>query len=637
MSAPCASASPPLHAHAPAFANASAEGARATATRPHTGCVLGATRSNVFAAGVATGGRRGEPASARARGRDTGEHGAHGARRRIVDARDAERGAARRPATAPRASAPRLVPIERVPRARRAVTRAVGADSGREGAAARRWSAREVRARGAPPAAAITHVRADARFTRRTAPLRQHRAEPRARIGAGASVLRELAGGLVSRVAFPAPPDVRAAIPPEMALGSSPTELLMCVRRTAPRGARGGERALDASDGVESVSARSRMTDSTNHTAESVAFAAVAASTPGGSSRYGAQTPVFARGHAPPGRRRPRPRASSHHQRRPARRRKASGASSWRTAPRRRQLEASGASRAARRRRRDVTEPPSETRPGAGIRSSAGRGHLAVAVRLATRSRSAREERRGGRRRGRGLRAAARKKLWAAAAIPGRLPRGAPTGRAHRTPRTAPFACGRCVARRAGDVVGDPCGIVRRRRARPPSWRSDVRATADAAMPARWRSYEAQPRIGSGRQDAISARRGNAPVSALDLARADIVLTTYETLRGDLHHAPDAAGVGRSARRAIAAAARCYGRRGGEYAINPAAHALDAVSQRAVLDSRPRRGGIVHGGGGGHGVDVPGVRSGGRRAIFFAASGVRQGLFAVSAALTRRR
>jgi E3 ubiquitin-protein ligase SHPRH len=32
-----------------------------------------------------------------------------------------------------------------------------------------------------------------------------------------------------------------------------------------------------------------------------------------------------------------------------------------------------------------------------------------------------------------------------------------------------------------------------------------------------------------------------APVSALDLARADVVLTTYETLRGDLHHAPDAA------------------------------------------------------------------------------------------------
>ena len=56
-------------------------------------------------------------------------------------------------------------------------------------------------------------------------------------------------------------------------------------------------------------------------------------------------------------------------------------------------------------------------------------------------------------------------------------------------------------------------------------------------------TYEGQPRGASGPDAKTRAKKNtrNAPVSALDLARADIVLTTYETLRGDLHHAPDAA------------------------------------------------------------------------------------------------
>ena len=36
-----------------------------------------------------------------------------------------------------------------------------------------------------------------------------------------------------------------------------------------------------------------------------------------------------------------------------------------------------------------------------------------------------------------------------------------------------------------------------------------------------------------------AAVKGGAPVSALDLAAADIVLTTYDILRRDVHHQPD--------------------------------------------------------------------------------------------------
>ena len=57
-------------------------------------------------------------------------------------------------------------------------------------------------------------------------------------------------------------------------------------------------------------------------------------------------------------------------------------------------------------------------------------------------------------------------------------------------------------------------------------------------------TYEGQPRGASGPDAETRFRRQSAraePVSALDLARADVVLTTYATRRGDLHHAPDAA------------------------------------------------------------------------------------------------
>lgn len=38
-------------------------------------------------------------------------------------------------------------------------------------------------------------------------------------------------------------------------------------------------------------------------------------------------------------------------------------------------------------------------------------------------------------------------------------------------------------------------------------------------------------------------------VTAAELAAADVVLTTYDVLRRDIHHAPDGAGVAHSLRR----------------------------------------------------------------------------------------
>jgi len=107
----------------------------------------------------------------------------------------------------------------------------------------------------------------------------------------------------------------------------------------------------------------------------------------------------------------------------------------------------------------------------------------------------------------------------------------------------APFTCGRCVARRAGCHVSGPCGatLVVCPSAILAQWRSELkRHAAPGALNVI--TYEGQPRGASGpdaKTRAMNTR--TAPVSALDLARADVVLTTYETLRGDLHHAPDAA------------------------------------------------------------------------------------------------
>ena len=108
----------------------------------------------------------------------------------------------------------------------------------------------------------------------------------------------------------------------------------------------------------------------------------------------------------------------------------------------------------------------------------------------------------------------------------------------------APFTCGRCVARRAGCHVSGPCGatLVVCPSAILAQWRSELkRHAAPGALNVM--TYEGQPRGASGPDAKTRAMKNtrNAPVSALDLARADVVLTTYETLRGDLHHAPDAA------------------------------------------------------------------------------------------------
>ena len=71
-------------------------------------------------------------------------------------------------------------------------------------------------------------------------------------------------------------------------------------------------------------------------------------------------------------------------------------------------------------------------------------------------------------------------------------------------------------------------------------WRSELqRHAAPGALAVV--TYEGQPRGASGPDAETRFRRQSAraePVSALDLARADVVLTTYETLRSDLHHAP---------------------------------------------------------------------------------------------------
>ena len=104
-----------------------------------------------------------------------------------------------------------------------------------------------------------------------------------------------------------------------------------------------------------------------------------------------------------------------------------------------------------------------------------------------------------------------------------------------------PFTCGRCVARRAGRFVSGPCGatLVVCPSAILAQWRSELERHASPGSLAVV-TYEGQPRGASGPDAKQRSRTVNAPVSALDLARADVVLTTYETLRNDLHHAPAA-------------------------------------------------------------------------------------------------
>ena len=101
------------------------------------------------------------------------------------------------------------------------------------------------------------------------------------------------------------------------------------------------------------------------------------------------------------------------------------------------------------------------------------------------------------------------------------------------------FECGRCVAKRAGATVSGPCGatLVVCPSTILNQWCSEldrhcVPGTLKVVV------YEGQPRNASG-PNMLKKQKSNAPTSAFDLAAADVVLTTYDTLRNDLHHAPD--------------------------------------------------------------------------------------------------
>ena len=111
---------------------------------------------------------------------------------------------------------------------------------------------------------------------------------------------------------------------------------------------------------------------------------------------------------------------------------------------------------------------------------------------------------------------------------------------------TPPFSCGACVARKAGETFSGPCGATLVVCPAPilPQWRSEI---ARHAKPGALRVlvYEGQPRDAGGPVAEAKRRRGasasggdGSVVSASDLAEADVVLTTYDVLRHDLHHNP---------------------------------------------------------------------------------------------------
>ena len=111
---------------------------------------------------------------------------------------------------------------------------------------------------------------------------------------------------------------------------------------------------------------------------------------------------------------------------------------------------------------------------------------------------------------------------------------------------TPPFSCGACVASKAGETFSGPCGATLVVCPAPilPQWRSEI---ARHAKPGALRVlvYEGQPRDAGGPVAEAKRRRGASAlggdgevVSARDLAEADVVLTTYDVLRHDLHHNP---------------------------------------------------------------------------------------------------
>ena len=112
---------------------------------------------------------------------------------------------------------------------------------------------------------------------------------------------------------------------------------------------------------------------------------------------------------------------------------------------------------------------------------------------------------------------------------------------------TAPeYVCVACVAKRAGAVFDGPCGATLVVCPAPilPQWRAEL---ARHITPGTLKVvvYDGQPRDAGDPRAGVNRRNRAKPaeshaglVSAAELARADVVLTTYDVLRHDLHHCP---------------------------------------------------------------------------------------------------
>ena len=124
---------------------------------------------------------------------------------------------------------------------------------------------------------------------------------------------------------------------------------------------------------------------------------------------------------------------------------------------------------------------------------------------------------------------------WSHAQCVGYRPRGggaAPRPRSQQ-PVEAPFQCGRCVAWRASRRVRQPCGttLVVCPGAIMPQWADElVKHAAPGALRVTIYNGQRQP---LGRQ--AQAKAAQSAVTAADLADADVVLVSYDTLRSELH------------------------------------------------------------------------------------------------------
>ena len=107
-------------------------------------------------------------------------------------------------------------------------------------------------------------------------------------------------------------------------------------------------------------------------------------------------------------------------------------------------------------------------------------------------------------------------------------------GNARRPPKDD-FYCQPCLRARAAVQVTQPCGTTLVVCPTPilAQWRDEIDCHLVPGV-LKVITYEGQPQPGAGR-----ARQQPKLVTAEDLAAADIVLTTYDVLRGDLNHQPN--------------------------------------------------------------------------------------------------